>query len=85
MLYQKLAELYKQLESTTKRLEKIKILSEFLKKLSDENKEVMYLLVGKIYPEYNEKKLEFPIKLQSKQFQKQQEQIQRELFRNGKK
>ncbi|MEK6823436.1 MAG: ATP-dependent DNA ligase [Nanoarchaeota archaeon] len=57
MLYQKLAELYKQLESTTKRLEKIKILSEFLKKLSDENKEVMYLLVGKIYPEYNEKEI----------------------------
>ncbi|MEK6817494.1 MAG: hypothetical protein AABX80_01705, partial [Nanoarchaeota archaeon] len=42
MLYQELAELYKQLESTTKRLEKTEILSKFLKKLSDEDKDVMY-------------------------------------------
>ena len=57
MLYQELAELYKQLESTTKRLEKTEILSKFLKKLSDEDKDVMYLLVGKIYPEKEEKKI----------------------------
>ena len=57
MLYKELAELYKQLESTTKRLEKTEILSKFLKKLSEEDKDVMYLLVGKIYPAYNEKEI----------------------------
>ncbi|MEK6844718.1 MAG: ATP-dependent DNA ligase, partial [Nanoarchaeota archaeon] len=57
MLYQELAELYKQLECTTKRLEKAEILSKFLKKLSDEDKDVMYLLIGKIYPEGNEKEI----------------------------
>ena len=57
MLYRELAELYNELESTTKRLEKTEILSKFLKKLSDEDKDVMYLLVGKIYPEYAEKEM----------------------------
>ena len=57
MLYQELAELYKQIESTTKRLEKAEILAKFLKKLSDEDKDVMYLLIGKIYPEGNEKEI----------------------------
>src|SRR3990167_4630817 len=57
MLYQELAELYKQIESTTKRLEKAEILSKFLKKLPDEDKDVMYLLIGRIYPEGNEKEI----------------------------
>jgi DNA ligase-1 len=57
MLYIKLAELYEKLNSTTKRLEKIDILSEFLKELSEEDKEIMYLLEGDIYPEYDERKI----------------------------
>lgn len=57
MRYKKLAELYEDLGSTTKRLEKISILSKFLKKLSESDKEVLYLLLGNIYPEYNEKKI----------------------------
>lgn len=57
MLYQELAELYKQLEGTSKRLEKTEILSKFLKKLYDKDKDVMYLLAGRIYPEYNEKEI----------------------------
>jgi len=55
--YLKLAELYEQLSSTTKRLEKIKILAKFLEHLSEEDKEVLYLLMGDIYPEYSEKKI----------------------------
>jgi len=55
--YLKLTELYEQLSSTTKRLEKIKILAKFLEHLSDEDKEVLYLLLGDIYPEYSEKKI----------------------------
>lgn len=55
MRYQKLAEFYEEISSTTKRLEKIEILSKFLKNLK--NKEVMYLLLGNIYADYDEKKI----------------------------
>ena len=55
MKYSKLAEFYEEISSTTKRLEKIEILSKFLKDLK--NKEVMYLLLGNIYADYDEKKI----------------------------
>lgn len=57
MRYQELAELYEEISSTTKRLEKIKILSKFIKKLSKKDAEVMYLLEGDIYPEYDERRI----------------------------
>lgn len=57
MLYKKLAQLYEDLSSTTKRLEKIQILSKFLNHLHENDKEVMYLLLGDIYPEYDERKI----------------------------
>lgn len=57
MLYKKLTELYENLASTTKRLEKINILSKFLEHLSEEDREALYLLEGNIYPEYEEKKI----------------------------
>jgi DNA ligase-1 len=57
MRYQKLVELYEKLSSTTKRLEKIEILSKFLLILSEKDREIMYLLVGDIYPEYDERKI----------------------------
>lgn len=57
MLYSKLAKLYEDIGSTTKRLEKIDILSKFLEYLPQEDKDVIYLLTGNIYPEYDEKKI----------------------------
>lgn len=57
MNYKKLAELYEELSSTTKRLEKTEILAKFLEHLPEEDKEVLYLLLGDIYPEYSEKKI----------------------------
>ena len=57
MQYKKLAELYKEVSSTTKRLEKIEILSNFLKKVSNKDRDVMYLLLGDIYPEYDERRI----------------------------
>jgi DNA ligase 1 len=57
MRYLKLAELYESLSATTKRLEKTEILSKFLKDLSESDNEVLYLLLGDIYPEYTEKKI----------------------------
>ena len=57
MLYKKLSELYEELSSTTKRLKKIEILGEFLKELNESDKDVLYLLLGDIYPEYDERKI----------------------------
>lgn len=57
MQYKKLAEVYEELSSTTKRLEKIEILSKFLKSILESDKEVLYLLSGEIYPEYDERKI----------------------------
>jgi len=57
MKYKQLAELYEQVTSTTKRLEKTEILSKFLKQLSEKDKDVMYLLLGNIYPEYDKKRI----------------------------
>lgn len=57
MQYKKLADLYEELSSTTKRLEKIDILSKFLKHLSEEDRDVLYLLLGDIYPEYDERRM----------------------------
>ena len=57
MKYSQLAELYKEISSTTKRLEKTEILAKFLKNVSIEDKDLMYLLLGDIYPEYDERKI----------------------------
>ena len=57
MRYKKLAQLYEDISSTAKRLEKIKILSKFLRHISDKDHEVIYLLQGDIYPEYDERRI----------------------------
>ena len=57
MKYKILAELYNEASSTTKRLEKIEILSKFLKKIKTKDIEIMYLLLGDIYPEYDERRI----------------------------
>jgi len=47
MYYEELANIYSELGKTTKRLEKVDIISEFLKKVSkDELSKVIYLLQG---------------------------------------
>jgi len=82
MRYQKLAELYEEASGTPKRLEKIKILSKFLKKLKEEDSEVLYLLLGDIYPEYNKKKIgvsnQLAIKAISKATGTEKEQVVKE-------
>ncbi|MCK5043426.1 ATP-dependent DNA ligase [Candidatus Pacearchaeota archaeon] len=57
MRYLKLAELYKELSATPKRLEKIEITSKFLRNLGSSDREIMYLLLGDIYPEYDERRI----------------------------
>ena len=55
MQYQKLADYYEKVSSTTKRLEKTDLTAEFLKNLKE--KDFIYLLLGEIYPEYDERKI----------------------------
>jgi len=57
MLYKKLVELYENLSSTQKRLKKIEILSEFLKQIREKDEEVLYLILGNIYPDYDKRKI----------------------------
>jgi len=56
MHYSKLTEVYENLEQTPSRLKKTEILANLLKKLKvEKNKEIIYLLQGKVYPDYIEK------------------------------
>ncbi len=58
MQYKTLAELYVQLEKTSKRLEKTFLLSQFLKQCSEENlKQVVYLIQGRVFAQSEDKKL----------------------------
>jgi DNA ligase-1 len=54
MLYSRLVEVYERLEATSKGLEKTSIISEFLGKVVDEPK-VIYLLLGRVFPDYDER------------------------------
>ena len=54
MKYSKIVGVYEALSSTTKRLEKTKIISDFLKELrKDDDEEWIYLLRGKVLPDYD--------------------------------
>ena len=56
MKYSQLCEVYEELEKNPSRLKKTEILAEFLKKLKHEkDKQIIYLLKGRIYPDYDER------------------------------
>ena len=61
MDYSKFVEVYEEISGTTKKLEKIDILSKFLPKLKG-NEEWIYLLRGRVFPDYDER--EFGISTQ---------------------
>jgi len=64
MKYLELCEVYENLEKNPSRLKKTTILAEFLKKLKKEkHKEVIYLLQGKVFPDYSEKEFGISEKL----------------------
>ncbi|MBI2629992.1 ATP-dependent DNA ligase [Candidatus Pacearchaeota archaeon] len=56
MKYSDLCKVYEELEKTTKGLEKTSILSKFLEKIENEP-EIIYLLQGRIFPDYNNQEL----------------------------
>ncbi|MDP2926311.1 MAG: ATP-dependent DNA ligase [Nanoarchaeota archaeon] len=71
MQYSTLCEVYEELEKNPSRLKKTEILSNFLKKLKHEkNKEIIYLLQGKAFPDYSEKEFGISDKLCIKALEK---------------
>ncbi|MGZ7049690.1 MAG: ATP-dependent DNA ligase [Methanobacterium sp.] len=67
MLYLKLVELYQDLDSTTKRLEKTSILADFLRKVRNEEPEILPIVtlfsLGRVFPTWSEKELGIGSKL----------------------
>ena len=64
MRYIDLCEIYQKLEKNSKRLKKIEILSNFLKQIKKTNEEeIIYLLQGKIFPDYVKKEFGISEKL----------------------
>ncbi|MFZ5955520.1 MAG: ATP-dependent DNA ligase [Nanoarchaeota archaeon] len=56
MKYSDFCEVYERLEATSKGLEKTEIISNFLKKIKD-NPEYIYLLQGRVFPDYDSREL----------------------------
>ncbi len=56
MLYSEIVELYEKLASTTKKLEKVSFISDFLPKLKG-NEDFIYLLRGRVFPDYDSREL----------------------------
>ena len=57
MMYKELCEVYESLGKNPSRLKKTDILAEFLKKMKKEEREIIYLLQGRIFPEYDEREI----------------------------
>jgi len=58
MMYSELVEVYDNLALTSKRLEKVRVLAEFLKKLKKEGKsEWIYLIKGRAVPDYDSREI----------------------------
>ncbi len=55
MKYSEVCDVYEKLESTSKGLEKTKIIADFLKDVKEP--EIIYLLQGKVFPDYDEREL----------------------------
>jgi len=71
MDYSDLCSVYEKLENNSSRLKKTEILSEFLKKIrKSENHELIYLLQGKLFPDYDERELGISEKLAIKTLSK---------------
>ena len=58
MKYDKLVKVYNELERTSKKLEKTEIIANFLKQIDkDEIKDIIHLLQGKVFADYDERKI----------------------------
>ncbi len=66
MEYSKLANFYRSIEKTTKRLEKADILAGIFKDAGKDLKDIIYLAQGKVFPLWDERKIGFSSKLMIK-------------------
>lgn len=66
MEYGKLADFYRSIEKTTKRLEKTDILSNLFKGAGKDLKKIVYLAQGKVFPLWDERKIGFSSRLMIK-------------------
>jgi len=67
MRYCEIVNVYFELEKTTKRLEKTKIIADFLKNIDEkEIEDVVYLLLGRVFPGSDERKIGFSSRLMMK-------------------
>ena len=86
MLYKELCETYEELQKNPSRLKKIEILSKFLKKLKHEsNKEIIYLIQGKAFPDYSEKEFGISDQLCIKALEKASGISKKEIIQKWKK
>ena len=86
MLYSQLCETYEELEQNSSRLKKIEILADLLKKIKSEpNKETIYLLQGKAFPDYSEREFGISEKLCIKALNKASGIQEKELIQKWKK
>lgn len=86
MQYSKLCEIYERLSSTTKGLEKTRIIAEFLENLKKEP-ETIYLLQGRFVPDYDERETgineQLAIKALARTAGIKEEQVVKEFKRTG--
>ena len=87
MQYIEFTNLYEALAKTPSRLEKTAILAEFLKKLKQAQKEYIYLLKGRVFPEYDPREFGISDKLVIKAIAKatgnKEENIHKEFRKRG--
>lgn len=85
MLYLKLCEVYEQLEKNPGRLKKTEILSGFLKNIKHEgNLEIIYLLQGRVWPDYEEKEFGISSQLTIKALAKSTGKPDKEIIKKWK-
>ncbi len=86
MQYSQFVELYESLAKTPKRLEKTSILAEFLKKLKSHGKpQWIYLLKGRVFPEYDPREFGISDKITIKAISKSSGVSESEIMRKYKK
>ena len=85
MHYSEFTNLYDALAKTPSRLEKTAILAEFLKKLKNHPPEYIYLLKGRVFPDYDPREFGISDKLVMKAIAKASGAKEEEIFKHLKK
>ena len=86
MFYRELAELYNSLDSTNSRLKKTYLLAKFIPKIKESDlKPVLLLIQGRVFPEWESKKIGVAGKLVAKSIAKSMGHSESEVIKQFKK